>query len=243
MVENRVEDHGRRGAGKRQRARRHLVDHDAEGKEIRPLVGLVSPGLFRRHVGHRAEHDPGRRPVGVGDLGGHRGIGGLGLEAVSCQTEVEQPGTALGQRDVGGFEVAVDDPLPVRGVEGIGDLDGNPDRLVDGQRALREPLGQRVALQVLHHQVVDPVLGADVEDGADMGVTQGRQRLGFPLEPLPAFGILGEVLGQDLDGDGAIKTGVAGSIDFAHAAGADPGDDFIGTEACAGSQEHGWARL
>jgi hypothetical protein len=30
-------------------------------------------------------------------------------------------------------------PFFVRGVEGIGDLDGNPDRLVDGQRALREP--------------------------------------------------------------------------------------------------------
>ena len=32
------------------------------------------------------------------------------------------------------------------------------------------------------------------------------------------IGVRGDMLGQDLDGDGAVQAGVAGFVDFAHAA-------------------------
>ena len=47
------------------------------------------------------------------------------------------------------------DALPVRLVQRVRDLDGNLPRLIQRQRALLQPLGQRVALQVLHDQEVD----------------------------------------------------------------------------------------
>ena len=47
------------------------------------------------------------------------------------------------------------DALPVRLVECVGDRDGDPQRLVERQRALLEPLRQGLALQILHDQVVN----------------------------------------------------------------------------------------
>ena len=51
------------------------------------------------------------------------------------------------------------DALAVRLVQRIRDLDSDLERLIERQRPLLQPLGQRVALQVL---TSDPVLGADV---------------------------------------------------------------------------------
>ena len=76
------------------------------------------------------------------------------------------------------------DPLPVRLVQRVCDLDGNGQRLIEWQRALLQPLGQRFPVEVLHDEVVDAVLLADIEDRADVGMAEGRDRLGFTLEPL-----------------------------------------------------------
>ena len=43
----------------------------------------------------------------------------------------------------------MDDPLAVRLVERVGDLDGSLECLIERQRSLGQPLGQRLALQVL----------------------------------------------------------------------------------------------
>ena len=51
-----------------------------------------------------------------------------------------------------------------------------------------------------------------------MRVTVARERLGLALEPLLQVRVSGDMLGQDLDGNGAIQTGVAGLIDLSHAA-------------------------
>ena len=63
----------------------------------------------------------------------------------------------------------MDDALPVRFVEGIRDLDGARERLVERQWASRESRGERLAVDKLHHQEVDPVGVADVVDGAMFG--------------------------------------------------------------------------
>ena len=54
------------------------------------------------------------------------------------------------------------------------------------------------------------------------------------LEPLAELRIGGRLIGNDFDGDIAAETGIAGAIHFAHTAGTNEADDFIG--AAAGNQ-------
>ena len=112
----------------------------------------------------------------------------------------------------GGFEVAVHDAAFVGGFEGVGDLVGDAQSGVE-----RHGSFGRLAFDVFHHQVI----GADVVDLADVGMVERGDGFGFALE---AFGELG---GGDFDGDVAVEAGVVGAVDFAHAAGADGGLDFV----------------
>ena len=44
------------------------------------------------------------------------------------------------------------------------------------------------------------------------GVVQAGDGLRLALEPLLQIGVRGDMLGQDLDGDGAVQAGVAGFV-------------------------------
>ena len=58
------------------------------------------------------------------------------------------------------------------------------------------------------------------------------------LEPLLEIRVGGDMLGQDLDGDGAGQAGVGGSVDLAHAARAEGGLDLVGAEGGVGLKGH-----
>ena len=45
----------------------------------------------------------------------------------------------FGQRDVRRLQIAMDDPLLMRSFEGLGDLFGDTERLVDGERSTGDP--------------------------------------------------------------------------------------------------------
>ena len=87
---------------------------------------------------------------------------------------------------------------------------------------------------------------AHVVQRADMWVVQARDGLRLALEPLLEIGVTGDVLGQDLDGDGAVQAGVAGFVDLTHAARADltqGGLDLVGAERGAGVERHRLLRI
>ena len=70
-------------------------------------------------------------------------------------------------------------------------------------------------------------------------MAEPRNRAGFPAESFGSIRTLVARVGaQDLERDGAIQASVARAIDLAHAAGAERGEDFVGTEAGAGGQRH-----
>lgn len=68
---------------------------------------------------------------------------------------------------------------------------------------------------------------------------QRRDRFRLALEALAAIGIARQRRRQHLQRDIAPKPRVMGVIHLAHPAGANSCDDFIGTEAGVGRQEHG----
>ena len=72
-----------------------------------------------------------------------------------------------------------------------------------------------------------------------MRVIHRGDRAGLALKSLAKVVALGDVFGQDFDGDGAVKPGVAGFVDLAHPSRAKRGDDFVGTEFVDGGKWHG----
>ena len=91
------------------------------------------------------------------------------------ESKVEQFDALPGDEDIGGLEVAVRDALPVRGVEGIADLCGIFQRLVERQRAF-----ERRSFDVLHDQVI----WSDVVKLADVRMIERRNGLRLSLEAL-----------------------------------------------------------
>jgi hypothetical protein len=124
-MENRAEGRSGRAALEGRLAGRHLVKHYAKRENISARVELLPLHLFRRHIGHGAHGGAigGEVPDFLGEViwaavGSRRtGFG---------NTEIENLGVlALGDKDISGFDVAVNDLCGVRRIERIGDLDAD----------------------------------------------------------------------------------------------------------------------
>ena len=86
-------------------------------------------------------------------------------------------------------------------------------------RTFCDRLGQRRALQKLHHEVGMPVCEhAKVRDIDDVAVIDLGGRLGFLDEALHGCGILRGFLAQNLDRHRLVDQDMAGFVDHAHAA-------------------------
>ncbi len=134
------------------------------------------------------------------------------------QAEVEDLHVpVLGDLDVGGLQVAVDDALLVGDLEGLGDLAADASGVGDGDRPLGDALGEVLALGDLHDQEALSVDVLEAVDAGDVGVGEGGEDPGLALETLQPLGVLGEGVGQDLEGHVASQLGVLGPPDLAHA--------------------------
>ena len=78
----------------------------------------------------------------------------------------------------------MDDARAVRSVESRRDLDSGRERLADRERAVRQPIGESLAFEVLHHEVRRPVLFPDVVQRTDMRMVELGNRAGLAIEAL-----------------------------------------------------------
>jgi hypothetical protein len=162
--------------------------------------------LLGGHEVRRAEDDPGLR-VQRGDV-----------EALG-QAEVGDLGDTVGvQQDVGRLQVAVDDPLLVRRVDGAGQGLHQPGGVPGRQRRALEALRQAAAVHILQGEVRAAPGLADLEDLDNVGVLQPGHRLRLPPEAgqvlLPGVGARQE----DLEGHDAAEGHLPRPVDHAHAA-------------------------
>jgi hypothetical protein len=117
-------------------------------------------------------------------------------------------------------------------------LDCDREGLVEREYAFLQARGERLALEVLHHEELEAVLAAHVEQRADVWVAERRDHPCFAVETVSELGIGSEIRREDLDGDGPVETRVAGAIDLAHAARAQRDRDFIGAKPSARLEGH-----
>ena len=224
-VEDGVVDEPRGRALERQVPAGHLVEHDAQREDVGPAVDGFAAHLLGRHVDHRAGGGASRghlSRVGLDLAVGQR----LGREELR-DSEVEDLGvTAARDDDVRGLDVAVDDLLVVRGLERVGELDGEVERIVQGKGALPNPRLEGLALDVLHGDERLAVALADLVDLADVGVIERSGGARFAKEPLASVVVLLERFGQELDRHLAPEHGVLRQKDAAHAAPAERLDEL-----------------
>ncbi len=129
----------------------------------------------------------------------------------------------------------MDHTLLVGAVQGVGDLDGGPRELPGRERPPAQTVGERFPLQVFHDQVIDPVLMAYVVQGADVRMVQAGDGARLALEAQTEVGVVGEVSGKDLDGDGPVESRVSRPIHLSHSARATGRQDLVGAQPCAGA--------
>ena len=73
---------------------------------------------------------------------------------------------------------------------------------------------------------------------ADVRVVEAGEQLRLPLEPGEAVGVLGEGVGEDLQGDLAVELGIGRLPDLAHPAFAEFGGDTVMPQPCADAKRH-----
>ena len=103
--------------------------------------------------------------------------------------------------------------------------------------AFGQPVGERLAPEVLHHQEVNVFVMTHVKDGTDVRMAERGQHPGFALESLFQIRITRDMRGENLDGDRSVEPRVPRLVDLAHPAGTDPRHDFIGTETSARNRD------
>ena len=146
----------------------------------------------------------------------------------------EEEHTVRGYLDVGGLQVAMDDATVVRSFQGSSDLTGCLQGLFDFDTSSpRNTLLKRLSFNKLHG---DESLSVEIFEPVDdryVGVVQGSEELGLALEASQTFGVGGEILGQDLDGDITLELRIARPIHLAHTARTERFEDLVVTECFA----------
>jgi hypothetical protein len=158
-------------------ARRHLVEQRPQGELVRAEVSRLAARLLRRHVAHRAEDGARARGSGSAILRRSRLVQ-LG------QAEVEDLHEAVvGVHHVLRLQVAVDDAGLVCLRQARRELRRDVDQVAQRQRPRGDPLAKGAAPDQFGRDERNAAFGADVVDGEDIGMVQGRGGPGLPLEP------------------------------------------------------------
>ena len=218
------------------------VQHAAQGVDVRAAVERPGLDLLGGGVGEGGQDHAGAGQLGVGR------VERLGDPEVG---EEHLLGFVVGgqrEQDVRRLDVAVDQLVLVRGVEGRGHLRDDPHRPLGGQQAARLLQGRLGvdAVDVGHGQPQAGRVLAPVEHRHDVAVGEPGDDVGLAQEPRGEVGIAGEVGPQQLQRVHPGQPRVADEVDGAHAARAEPahhrvpGDDVPGGERHGGPPVGGW---
>ena len=134
---------------------------------------------------------------------------------------------------VGRPQIAVNDALRVRVIDGVADLAGEIERAVQIERALRpDDVLERLALHVLHHDEEDVLLFLRGDDRDDVGMADAGQqpRLAQQLAEIEALPV------RNLDRDLLVDPGVLREVNSAESAAAERRDDFVFPETLTSEQ-------
>src|SRR5262249_13297241 len=122
------------------------------------------------------------------------------------ESEVEDLDFAL-RRDlhIARLQIAMNDAFLVRRFQRFAYAVRNFERLVDGNTAALNPLGERLPFNKLEHEEPRAVPFVQIVNRADTGMIKRCQNLGLTLESTRAIGISRELFRQDFDRNLALQ--------------------------------------
>ena len=95
------------------------------------------------------------------------------------------------------------------------------------QASFFQTLLERLPIDILHNEVMNPVLFANVVERADVRVVQAADGLSFALESFTQIRAVGQMLREDFDRNRAVEASVGGAIHFSHTARTELVGDFV----------------
>ena len=131
------------------------------------------------------------------------------------------------------LDVAMHDAAGVRSLERVGDFQAEIEHALERQRARRDLVLQRLAVEQLHHDEVLAVVLADVVDRADVRMVQRRGDARLAPEAFERLGVRGQIARQELQRDLTAEPDVFRAVDDAHAAAADAFENPVMTDSGA----------
>jgi hypothetical protein len=112
---------------------------------------------------------------------------------------------AFCDKNIGGLDIPVNDPLPVGCVECIGNLDRQRENRLDFHRTPSDPVLQSHAVQKLHHDKRHVVFLPNLMNGADIGMVQSRSSLSLALKSRQSLRVFGDFIWEELEGDKPVQ--------------------------------------
>jgi len=131
----------------------------------------------------------------------------------------------------------MNDAFGMGGIQSVGQFGAKLGDLLGGKGLARDTMGERHASEQLHGDEGLTLVFVHFEDGADVGVVQGRGGARFPSETTECLGMVDDVISQELQGNEAVKLGVLGLVDHTHAAASELLDDAV---VRYGLADHEW---
>src|SRR5271157_3696028 len=105
----------------------------------------------------------------------------------------------LSDKNIGGFDVSVDDASGVSCVERVCDLDSQRQNQLGFHRTPGNTVLERQSVQMLHDDERMSIVLADFVDRADIRVVQRRGSLGFALEAAQSMRVLRYIVRQEFE--------------------------------------------
>ena len=155
------------------------------------------------------------------------------------QAEIKNLGvTAIGNEDVRRFDIAMDNPFAVRGLKRVGHFNCEREQALLFHGSAFNQVLQCLARKTFHHDEQMSIVLADLVDGANVGMIQGRSSASFPAKALQSLWILRGVIRKKFECDEAAEQRVFCLVHDSHATTAEQFDDPVVGDSLS---DHFWS--
>ncbi len=126
--------------------------------------------------------------------------------------------SSLGDEDVCGLDVAMNNAVAMGRIERIRDLEGQRKHAISLERLSGNQLPQGDALEEFHGDESPACFLSDVVNGADVGLIQCRGGLGFALKTRQTLGIMCRVRRKKFQRHKTMQAGIFRFVHHTHSA-------------------------